>query len=147
MALPTIYRIYKIFTIFWNHVIVIFVFFFYLVVLFAVRRSFLNTGSLMIILILLGTYLNNGLKSLLKFWNIIAIYQACVLLMLLSVQFIIYTQENSSIEYFRLDKIWINFSEYDKALFHYAGFYKNENQKQWLELVPYVIMYFFAIIA
>lgn len=85
MSSPTLYKIYKIYTIFENHVIVVVTFFAYLMLLFAIRRSFLNTISLLFVLILLGNYMNNGLKSLLKWWNIIAIYQACVLLMLLSV--------------------------------------------------------------
>jgi len=74
MSTPTIYKIYKIYTIFENHVIVIVTFFAYLMILFAIRRSFMNTISLFLTLILLGTYMNNGLKSLLKYWNIIAIY-------------------------------------------------------------------------
>jgi hypothetical protein len=61
---------------------VIVTFFVYLLVIYTARRSFINLGSLLLILVLLASYFNNGLSQLLKYWNIITVYQAIVLLTL-----------------------------------------------------------------
>ena len=65
-----------------NHLIVIVIFLIYLYTIFSIDRSFMNLFTLLLLLVLLGIYLDRGLKSLIKFWNIIAVYQALVLLVL-----------------------------------------------------------------
>lgn len=124
----------------------IFTFFAYLMLVFYLRRTFLNLGTLFLIFILLGAYLNNGLGSLLKMWHVLTVYQAIVLLLLLAVQFILYTQDNTSIQYVRLIHMWSHLDDYQKALIHYLGFYRTQSQL-YKELLPYVFMYFFAIVA
>ena len=44
-----------------------------------------------------------------------------------------------------MTKIWDDYSDYQKALWHYTGFYEFEREL-WVELIPYVFMFFFAII-
>lgn len=73
------YRVYQVLE---NHLIVIVTFFVYLLVIYTARRSFLNLGSLLLILVLMASYFNNGLSQLLKYWNVITVYQAMVLLTL-----------------------------------------------------------------
>ena len=121
---PRLYFFYKCYNILENHLIVIITFLLYLILIFSVRRSFLNLISLVLILILLGMYLNKGLTILLKYWNVIAVYQAFVLLALLLVEFIIYSKMQSTLVYPKLTARWSHYSLYQRALWHYAGFYK-----------------------
>lgn len=79
---PRISKVYRVYQVLENHLIVIVTFFVYLLVIYTARRSFLNLGSLLLILVLMASYFNNGLSQLLKYWNVITVYQAMVLLTL-----------------------------------------------------------------
>jgi len=79
---PILYKLNTYGNILENHLIVIVIFLIYLYTIFSIDRSFMNLFTLLLLLVLLGIYLDRGLKSLIKFWNIIAVYQALVLLVL-----------------------------------------------------------------
>ena len=138
------YKSYKWYKILENHTVVIVTFLLFMIIILLMRRSFINAGSLFIVMILLARYLQSGLKALLASWSIITIYQAAVLLTLLSVNFILYSQANSNLNYTHLTDKWKGLTPYTKALWQYAGFYEFTNQA-WKVLFPYVFLFFYAI--
>lgn len=138
------YKTYKWYKILENHTVVIVTFLLFIIIILLMRRSFINAGSLLIVFILLARYLQSGLKALLTSWSVITFYQAAVLLTLLSVHFILYSQANSSLNYTHLTDKWKGLSPYTKALWQYAGFYEFSNQA-WKVLFPYVFLFFYAI--
>jgi hypothetical protein len=77
---PTITKAIKFTAVMTNHVIEIFAFTFYIVALSYMRRSVLNLGSLVVVLVILFIFLKFGNKSLFKYWSILCFYSAFVLL-------------------------------------------------------------------
>ena len=67
-----------------------------------------------------------------------------MLLTLLSLNFVLYSKKNSSLDYPRATAKWESLSDYSKALWQYAGFYEFTNQ-EWKALFPYVFLFFYAI--
>lgn len=66
-----------------NHFVVLLSFTVYFLIVFNVRRSFMNGITLLIILWLFTIYLARGLSRLIKYWRVLTWYQAIVLTMLL----------------------------------------------------------------
>ena len=71
---PYLYKTYKWYKIFENHTVVIVTFLLYMIIILLMRRSFINSGSLFIVLMLLARYLQSGLKALLNSWSLITVY-------------------------------------------------------------------------
>jgi len=64
-----------------NHFVVLLSFTSYFLIVFNVRRSFMNGITLLIILWLFTIYLARGLSRLIKYWRVLTWYQAIVLTM------------------------------------------------------------------
>ncbi len=77
---PTLYKISKVFSIVYNHLIVIATFLLYLLIIGLMTHSFVNFVSLVLILALLCAYLYNGIKMLLRYFKIVSYWTAFVLL-------------------------------------------------------------------
>ena len=58
----------------WNHNVVLITFLTYLLIIFCLRRTFMNLITLMLVLTLMGCYISYGLKPVLRFWRFLAIY-------------------------------------------------------------------------
>ena len=87
--LPWLYKLYIYWDIFYNHSIVIAAFTIFFGVLIFLDSTLLNGISQTLVLILLAIYLASGIRCFLSFWNILCIYQALVLLVILIFQFMV----------------------------------------------------------
>lgn len=74
------------------HSIVNFAVIMFLVILAIIEHNFFNLISQFFILVMLATYLNKGLRTMLDYWPILVIYQALVLLILV---FFIYLEKSA----------------------------------------------------
>jgi len=81
---PRIAKVTRFLSVIFNHSIVILTFLGYLLTLTFMRRSILNLVSFIILLLLLASYLVNGIKTFLKQWPVVGFYQAFVLLSILA---------------------------------------------------------------
>jgi hypothetical protein len=91
---PWLRKIHSAFVIALSHSIILFTFLLFLLTIYLIRRSFLNGGSLVITFGLLGFYLNRGLDSMMRYWRVLQLYQAIVLLLVLVVQFFYYIAQS-----------------------------------------------------
>lgn len=91
--MPTMSRVVEFLHKLYFHSIVNLAVFLFLGLLTVIQHNFFNLISQFFILVMLATYLNKGLKTMLNYWPIIVIYQALVLLILVFFNFL----ENSAL--------------------------------------------------
>lgn len=144
---PWLRKVYSGFMIALNHSIILITFLLFLLTIYLIRRSFLNGGSLVITFVLLGFYLNRGLDCMMRYWRVLQLYQAIVLLLVLMVQFFYYIAQSQIEQQVPsvLQSYWVSLDGNQQALWHYFGFYTFDDPI-WKPFLPYVILFFASII-
>lgn len=114
----------------------------FLALLMFLPSSLLNAISQTLILVMLLVYLASGIKRLLKLWLILTFYEAFVLLITITFQFVVNSpgHENS-----RLFKKYDGMSDSMKLAFKWLGFYPYQDPI-WLELAPYVVLFSLSVL-
>jgi len=82
------YKFVSAFSIGFNHILVIFSFSLYLLLLVFIQQSLINAISQAIVLSLLCIYMSKGLIVLVEYWGILIFYQAFVLMSQIMFQFL-----------------------------------------------------------
>ena len=139
---PTLYSSYFVVNVAYNYIIVILAFTIYLTVIILLPRTLINALSQTLILVLLCVYLSCGIKTLLRYWNLLIFYQAFVLMILVIYQFLVQTPnfEDSwlykTVE--KLPDVWTKWVRW-------AGFEKFDDPI-WVHLLPYVVFFSLSVI-
>lgn len=91
---------------------------------------------------LLLIYLSQGIKKLMRYWNLLIFYQAIVLVVMVSFQFMVHTPnfKDSNIKVF-----FDSWPTWAKTGWHWLGFEKFDDPIN-LKLLPYVIFFSLAVI-
>jgi len=139
---PTTKKIFTTVDILINHCVIIFTFLLFLLILVFIRRSFLNLVSLMLVLVVICSYMSEGISHLNFFWNILTFYQAFVLLTITFYQFI-YQSGISEQKWFV--ELTDGESNRVSAFFFWTGYYKFDSPI-YFHFFPYVILFSFAVL-
>ena len=140
--MPRFYQVYIYAEIVYTYLIVIASFTLFLVIVVLIPASLINAITQTLVLILLGVYLYRGIELLLGYWNILIIYQAVVLVLMVVYQFMVQAPgwETSHVKQFfdELPDWWI-------TLVKWFGFVKFDDPIN-LKLLPYVVFFSLAVI-
>ena len=113
------------------------IFLFYVLTLVYIRRSLLNLVSLCIIFFALYEYLKTGIEGLLKVWKVILWYSAFVLLCEVMFQFFAITGVKQN--------FYADLSLRTQGYIYLVGLFEFD-QPIWIQFLPYMLMFFFAVL-
>ena len=142
LRMPRLYQLYIYCDIVYTYTVVILAFTLYIVIVVLIPASLINAITQSLVLALLLVYLAKGIEKLMKYWNVLIVYQATVLVLMVMFQFMVQSPDFTTS---RVKKFFDSWPAWWLTLCHWFGFVKYEDPIN-LKLLPYVIFFSLAMI-
>ena len=114
----------------------------FLLILTFIERNVLNLISFLLLLVMLMVYLLRGTETMIKYYRIIPLYQAYVLVSLIFCQFV----AQCLIIYPRVFSWIYDLSYRYRIVCWFVGYYQNPlSDTLWIKFFPYIVLFFGSV--